>query len=101
MGPSTAEVQTSFEDLVATILAAHYRSPEPRPRKTLPRPSPPHGGSDGGGSYDGEEATSNDKAQLKDEKALQAIEARLDALTAEWGMKVRGGAGLGAYSASV
>eukprot|EP01048_Picozoa_sp_COSAG05_P018639 COSAG05_NODE_2761_length_2671_cov_60.035756_1_plen_89_part_00 len=88
MGPSTAEVQTSFEDLVATILAAHYRSPEPRARRALPRPSPPHGGSDGGGSYDGEEATSNDKA-------------RLDALTAEWGMKVRGGAGLGAYSASV
>ena len=61
-----------------------------------------HSGSGGGGSYDGEEeATRNDKAQLKDEKALHAIEARLDALTAEWGMKVRGGAGLGAYSASV
>ena len=61
-----------------------------------------HSGSDGGGSYDGEEeATSNDTAQLKDETALHAIEARLDALTAEWGMKVRGGAGLGAYSASV
>ena len=60
-----------------------------------------HSGSDGGDSYDGEEATSHDTAPLKDEKALHAIEARLDALTAEWGMKVRGGAGLGAYSASV